>query len=64
MSNIAAATKPLAEIAAGTPFGHFDLLQAPDPQPGWVAANPDRALAFFYISPRPCAALEELMQLR
>jgi hypothetical protein len=63
MSKIAAATKPSAQIAAGTPFAQFDLSQVSDPQPDWVAANPDRALAFFYVSPRPCAALERLMQL-
>jgi hypothetical protein len=60
MSNLAVANNPSAQIAAGTPF---DLSQVSDPQPDWVAANPDRALAFFYLSPRPCAALEQLMRL-
>ena len=37
--------------------------RAPDPEPGWATRNPDRALAFLFVSPRPCAALEELMSL-
>jgi hypothetical protein len=37
--------------------------RAPDPEPGWATRNPDRALAFLFVSPRPCAALDELMAL-
>ena len=32
-----------------------------DPEAGWAARNPDRALLFLYVSPRDCGALEELM---
>lgn len=39
------------------------LLDAPDPEPGWVTRYPNWALAFFFLSPRPCAALDELMSL-
>ena len=41
----------------------LDVSQAPDPEPGWATRHPDRAWAFLYMSPRPCAALEELMRL-
>ena len=34
-----------------------------DPQAGWATRNPARALAFLYVSPRDCAALDELMAL-
>ena len=34
-----------------------------DPEPGWVTRNPSRALAFLFVSPRDCAALDELMAL-
>lgn len=33
----------------------------PDPDPSWATSNPNRAFAFFYVSPRPCAALELLL---
>jgi hypothetical protein len=32
-----------------------------DPEAGWAARHPDRALLFLFVSPRPCGALEELM---
>jgi hypothetical protein len=32
-----------------------------DPEAGWAARNPERALAFLFVSPRDCAALDELM---
>jgi hypothetical protein len=34
-----------------------------DPAPGWATCHPDRALAFLFVSPRDCAALDELMAL-
>ena len=34
-----------------------------DPESGWASRNPDRALLFLYVTPRDCAALEELMAL-
>jgi hypothetical protein len=34
-----------------------------DPEAGWASRNPARAFAFLYVSPRPCAALDELMAL-
>jgi hypothetical protein len=40
-----------------------DFRTPADPQAGWASRNPDRALAFLYVSPRDCGALEELMAL-
>ncbi len=34
---------------------------APDPAPELADADPDRLLAFLYVSPRPCAALDALL---
>ena len=34
-----------------------------DPEAGWASRHPDRALAFLFVSPRDCAALDELMAL-
>jgi hypothetical protein len=34
---------------------------APDPAPELAEADPDRLLAFLYVSPRPCAALDALL---
>lgn len=34
-----------------------------DPQAGWAARNPDRAMLFLFVNPRDCGALEELMAL-
>lgn len=33
----------------------------PDPDPTWAVANPARALALLFVSPRPCAAFDALM---
>ena len=50
----------------------LDLVAAPqnrdfrtptDPESGWAARNPDRAMLFLYVTPRDCGALEELMAL-
>jgi hypothetical protein len=34
-----------------------------DPQAGWAARNPDRAMLFLFVTPRDCGAVEELMAL-
>ncbi len=34
-----------------------------DPETGWAMRNPDRALLFLFVSPRDCAAVDELMAL-
>lgn len=40
-----------------------DFCTPVDPEAGWAARNPDRALLFLFVSPRDCGALEELMAL-
>ena len=32
-----------------------------DPEAGWAARNPERAMLFLFVSPRDCAAVDELM---
>lgn len=34
-----------------------------DPEAGWALGNPDRAMLFLFVSPRDCAAVDELMAL-
>ena len=34
-----------------------------DPEAGWARRNPDAALLFLFVSPRDCAAVDELMAL-
>jgi hypothetical protein len=52
--------------------GELDLIAAPqnrhfctpvDPEAGWAARNPDRAMLFLFVTPRDCGAVEELMAL-
>ena len=35
--------------------------QLPDPDPAWASADPCRLLAWLFISPRPCPALDALI---
>ena len=37
----------------------FEL--AADPDPVWAAGNPDRMLAFLFVAPRDCAAVDQLL---
>lgn len=32
-----------------------------DPEAGWAARNPERAMIFLFVTPRDCAAVDELM---
>ena len=48
-----------AEFRPALP-AHTDVA---DPEAGWAAANPAKALAFLFVSPRDCCALDELMGL-
>lgn len=55
------ATETLIDAAAALPHGDF---RTPgDPEAGWAARNPDRAILFLFVSPRDCGAVEELMAL-
>ncbi len=35
---------------------------APDPDPQWADSDPARLVAYLFVSPRPCAALDALLQ--
>jgi len=47
-------------IAAADDLG-IAISTAADPDPMWAERHPDRLLAFLYVSPRPCAALDALI---
>lgn len=53
------------DAAAFIPAVHPDLSRLIDeagaPCPIWTAANPDRALAFLFVSPSDCAAVDVLV---
>lgn len=34
-----------------------------DPETGWAARNPNRAMLFLFVSPRDCAAVDELLAI-
>lgn len=35
--------------------------RAADPDPVWAAGNPDRMLAFLFVTPRDCPAVDALL---
>jgi len=51
----------LIERDAAMPHANFRT--PADPEAGWAARNPDRAMLFLFVSPRDCGALDELMAL-
>ncbi len=40
-----------------------DFRTPADPEAGWAARDPDRAVLFLFVTPRDCGALEELMAI-
>ncbi len=34
-----------------------------DPEAGWATRNPNRAMAFLFVTPRDCAVVDELLAL-
>jgi hypothetical protein len=40
-----------------------DIRTPADPEAGWAARNPDRAMLYLYVIPRACGAVEELIAL-
>ena len=65
------ANHPVAAIVQGgaNPLHRMDdealfASPIPDPEPGWATLHPDRALLLLFVSPRPCAAMDELMALQ
>ena len=53
-ADFAAAARPVATLPANDPA---------DPEAGWATRNPDRAMLFLFVSPRDCAAVDELLAL-
>lgn len=51
-----------AKDAAAAPLmpRHEDVA---DPEAGWASRNPERAMAFLFVSPRDCGAVDELLAL-
>lgn len=58
---VTSATETLIDADAALP--HADFRTPADPEAGWAARNPDRAMLFLFVSPRACGALDELMAL-
>lgn len=53
----------LANHQAPAEASAADFRTPADPEAGWAARNPDRAMLFLFVTPRDCGALEELMAL-
>lgn len=54
-------TETLISLDAAAP--HWNFRTPADPEAGWAARNPDRAMLFLFVSPRDCGAVDELMAL-
>ena len=54
------ATTLLADTLAPAAL-NADFRTPADPEAGWASRNPDRAMLFFFVTPRSCGAFEELM---
>lgn len=52
-----------AEVEMNSSVAPADFRTPADPEAGWAARNPDRALLFLFVTPRECGAVEELMAL-
>jgi hypothetical protein len=50
-------------IAGDAAPQNVDFRTPANPEAGWAARNPDRAMLFLYVTPRDCGALDELMAL-
>ena len=48
-------------VAAATVASWF--ADVPDLDPEWAERNPERAMAWLFITPRPCEALDRLLSL-
>jgi len=57
---VRAADPAVAQAEVPAPLSALFALAA-DPDPRWAAQNPDKALAFLFVSPRDCAAVSELL---
>lgn len=62
----AAATADVQTFSSFAPAAIVPALPAndpADPEMGWATRNPERAMLFLFVSPRDCAAVDELMAL-
>jgi hypothetical protein len=62
----AAATADAHPFSAFAPAAVLPVLPAndpADPESGWATRNPERAMLFLFVSPRDCAAVDELIAL-
>ena len=50
-------------IASDAAMPHASFRTPADPEAGWAARNPDRAMVFLFVSPRDCGAVDELLAL-
>lgn len=53
----------LKEENHGLDLGKNAFSVADDPDLGWIRANPDRALVYFFVHPHPCSGVDELFHL-
>lgn len=58
-------SRPASAIAArfADPSAAELAADRPDPEAGWASRNPDRAMLFLFVTPRDCAAVDELLAL-
>ena len=52
-----------AEVENRAAEAPADFRTPADPEAGWAARNPERAMLFLFVTPRDCGAVEELMAL-
>ena len=52
-----------AEVEMRAGIAPADFRTPADPEAGWAARNPERAMLFLFVTPRDCGAVEELMAL-
>ena len=60
---VRAADPAVAEAPTAAASLSLAFAMARDPDPAWAAANPDKCLAFLFVSPRACAAVDVLLSL-
>ena len=51
------------ERVAANPADALMFANVPDLDPDWAESHPDRALAWLFVSPRPCEALDRLFKI-
>jgi hypothetical protein len=65
-ASAAAVTADLHDFSAFEPAAlrpAFPANDPADPETGWATRNPQRAMLFLFVSPRDCAAVDELIAL-